>query len=249
MCFTISVKTENIEKIGRMYGEIFRSELEINFQENETYTPYYFVSGFSFPKLPVIKNDGIDLFNWGLIPNWIYDNDKAMQHRNNTLNAVSETIFEKASFKDSIIGKRCIIPINGFFEWKTEGKDKIPYYIYPSESEFFSIGGIYNIWHNKQTNEQIKTFSILTTPANGLMSEIHNIKKRMPLIIPHDKEPNWVDSDATVFDIKELMCPFDKKQMKAHVISKLANSSKNNRDIPEIIQPVVIKSGNQLSLF
>src|SRR5690606_30331646 len=149
------------------------------------YTPYYFVSGFSFPKLPVIIQDEIALFNWGLIPDWIHDNEKAMQHRNNTLNAVSETIFEKASFKASILDKRSIILVTGFFESKTVRKEKIRYFIQSSDSEFFSLAGVYNIWHDKQSHQHIQTFSLLTTPSNALMSEIHNSKKRMPLIIKH----------------------------------------------------------------
>lgn len=249
MCFTVSVKTEKIEKIGKVYGEIFRSELEINFQDTAAYTPYYFVSGFSFPKLPVIIQDEIALFNWGLIPDWIHDNEKAMQHRNNTLNAVSETIFEKASFKASILDKRCIIPVTGFFEWKTVGKEKIPYFIQPSDSEFFSLAGVYNIWHDKQSNKQIKTFSILTTPANALMSVIHNTKKRMPLIIKHGQEPQWVKPNASAASIQSMFQPYDDRQMEAYTISMLANSSRNNRNVPEIIEPEVHESESQLLLF
>jgi len=249
MCFSISVKAEKIEKIGKVYGEIFRSELEINFQETAAYTPYYFVSGFSFPKLPVIKKDGIDLYHWGLIPDWIHDTDKALQHRSNTLNAVSETVFEKVSFKDAILRQRCIIPVNGFFEWKTLGSEKIPYYIQPADGEFFSIGGIYNIWKNRRTNRQISTFSILTTLANPLMADIHNTKKRMPLIIATGDEPRWVDVNASTKIIQSLMQPFDEKRMKAYTISKMANNARNNRNVPEILQPVEYVERDQLSLF
>ena len=249
MCFTVSVKAENIEKIGKIYGEIFKSELEINFEETEAYTPYYFVSGFTFPQLPIIKENGIELYQWGLIPDWIHDPEKARKHQSNTLNAVSETVFEKASFKDSIIGKRCIVPVNGFFEWKTVGKEKMPYFIKPSDSEFFSLAGIYNNWHNPQTNQKLKTFSILTTPANRLMAEIHNTKKRMPLIIPHGEELRWVDDSVSLLAIQTLMQPFDEKLMEAYTISKMVNNARNNRNVPEIMDPVSFESENQLSLF
>lgn len=249
MCFTVSIKEEKIEKIGKIYGEIFKSELEINFEEDETYTPYYLVSGFTYPKLPIIKENGIELYQWGLIPDWIHDPEKARQHQSNTLNAVSETIFEKASFKDSIVGKRCIIPVSGFFEWKNVGKEKIPYFIKPSDSEFFSLAGIYNIWHNSQTNQKIKTFSILTTPANALMAEIHNTKKRMPIIIPHGEETRWMDVNASINSIINLMKPFDEKLMDAYTISKMANNVRNNRNVPEILEPLNFESENQLSLF
>jgi putative SOS response-associated peptidase YedK len=249
MCFSVSIKTEKIEKVGKIYGEIFRSELEINFQDTEAYTPYYFVSGFNYPKLPIIKNDGIDLYHWGFIPDWIHETDKALQHRSNTLNAVSETIFKKASFKEAILNQRCIIPVNGFFEWKTLGSKKIPYYISPTDTEFFSIGGIYNLWQNKQANLQIGTFSILTTQANPLMADIHNTKKRMPLIIATGDEPRWIDVNASTNTIQSLMQPFDEKQMTAYTISKLANNARNNRNIPEILQPVRYEEEQQLSLF
>ena len=249
MCFTVSVNIEKIEKIGKIYGEIFKSELEINFQETEVYTPYYLVSGFSFPQLPVINHDGIELYQWGFIPDWMHDPVKARQHQSNTLNAVSETIFEKASFKEAIISQRCIVPVSGFFEWKTVGKEKIPYFIKPSGSEFFSLAGIYNIWQHPQTNQRIKTFSLLTTPANPLMAEIHNTKKRMPLIINHGEEPLWVDVNAQVQSIQNLMQPFDEKLMEAYTISKMANNARNNRNVPEILDPVGFESENQLSLF
>jgi putative SOS response-associated peptidase YedK len=81
------------------------------------------------------------------------------------------------------------------------------------------------------------------------MSEIHNLKKRMPLIIPHGDEIQWVDENTTINNLKEMMQPYDDQQITAYTISKLANSSKNNRNVPEIIQPIDITSDNQLSLF
>jgi putative SOS response-associated peptidase YedK len=248
MCFSVSVTTAKVEKIGSVYGEVFGPTLAINLQETEAYTPYFFVSGFSFPRLPVITQDGISLYNWGLIPHWIHDYDKAMQHRHNTLNAVSETIFEKASFKEAIKTQRCIIPVNGFFEWKTVEKEKIPYFIQPTDGAYFSLAGIYNSWHNRQTNEIISTFSILTTPANELMAEIHNLKKRMPLIIQQGQEPHWVQPTASTASIRSMMQPYDYSRMKAYTISKMVNNSRNNRNVPEILRPVEYSQQRRMTL-
>ena len=81
------------------------------------------------------------------------------------------------------------------------------------------------------------------------MAEIHNIKKRMPLIIPHGKAPHWLAANASINSIQNMMQPFDEKFMEAYTISKVANNARNNRNVPEILEPVSFESENQLSLF
>ncbi len=198
---------------------------------------YYFVSGFIHPFLPIIKEDGVFLYEWGLIPSWVKDTSVAKEMQSKTLNAVGETVFDKPSFRKSIVAQRCLLGISGFFEWRDINKSKYPYFIRTINEEVFSLGCIYESWVDKRTGEIRNTFSILTTPANPLLEKIHNIKKRMPLIISRQDEKNWISSDASIKEINALIKPFDEKLLLANAVSKFVNSPKYDRNVPEAISP------------
>jgi putative SOS response-associated peptidase YedK len=248
MCYAITIKEDKIEKLGEKLGKAFSSQLDIKFNK-ELYKPYYFVSGFSFPELPIVIAKSIELFQWGLIPSWVKDTVTIDQLRSNTLNARSETVFEKPSFRKAIVSQRCIVPVNGFVEWQTVDKDKIPYFIKPNNSDLFLFGGLYDTWINPNTHEKVNTFSIITTDANPLMAEIHNTKKRMPFILENSKLDAWLDNLASKDTIQSLFNPYDENLMTAYKISKEVNSSKNNRNVPGILNPIEIAGESQLSLF
>ena len=154
-------------------------------------------NGFTFPKTPIITNAEpqiIQHFNWGLIPSWSKDNSI----RAYTLNARIETITEKPSFKN-YIQNRCLILADGFYEWKwldSKGKNKQKYLITLPNEELYAYAGIYSEYTDQETGETINSYSIVTTEANALMSEIHNIKKRMPIILKPEDESNWLNGVA-----------------------------------------------------
>lgn len=151
-------------------------------------------NAFTYPKTPVVANTNVQeiaLFQWGLIPTWA--KDKSIQAY--TLNAKIETLAEKPSFKNNI-NKRCIILADGFIEWQwldAKGKKKQPYLITIPNNELFAFAGIWSEWVDTQTGEVIKTYSIVTTEANNLMAEIHNTKKRMPIILNPANEMAWLN--------------------------------------------------------
>lgn len=154
-----------------------------------------FVNGFAHPNIPIILDDNPDeaiLGNWGIIPPWAKNRDGQKM----TLNARIETIGEKSSFKASV-NKRCLVLVNGFYEWKwldAKGKEKEKYYIQlDNGDEAFALGGIYNVWTDKETGEQLTSFSIVTTEANELMAEIHNTKHRMPMVLDKAIQEAWLD--------------------------------------------------------
>ena len=154
-------------------------------------------NGFTYPKSPVITNlnpQSIQLFNWGLIPNWAKD----ISIREYTLNARIETITEKPSFKNNV-KNRCLIIADGFFEWQwldAKGKQKQQYLITLQNDEPFAFAGIFSSWTDKATGEIISSYSMVTTEANPLMAEIHNTKKRMPVILTPSTENLWLAGDA-----------------------------------------------------
>lgn len=183
MCYNVQQKATLKELTERFNA---------NFELPQLYIPQSTVSGFTFPKLPVITSDKIDVFqffNWGLIPHW----SENTYIRKQTLNARLETIDEKPSFK-KITQNRCILPITGFYEWKwldSRGKRKEKYFIKGKEN-ISALAGLYDVWEDQNSNEIIHSFTLLTSKANELMSEIHNTKQRMPLLLASDEEINWL---------------------------------------------------------
>jgi putative SOS response-associated peptidase YedK len=237
MCYNIEFLERRMQKYDERYKHILPPDHSDRLVQTEL-PVYYFVSGFSHPILPIVKYDGIFLFEWGLIPFWTKDHASADDIRNKTLNAVGETVFEKPSFRKSIISKRCLLGINGFYEWREFNKQKYPYFIKTLSSDIFSLGCIYENWVDNTTGEIRNTFSILTTPANPLMEKIHNQKKRMPLILAKEDEALWIDPRLTTEQIKTCIKPYNEADMTAYTISKQANNASNNRNISEITQRV-----------
>jgi putative SOS response-associated peptidase YedK len=188
-------------------------------KESPDYVPIENANGFSHPKMPIVannKSNEIQLFEWGLIPTWA-DSERANELKKSTLNAKSETLFDLASFKEST-SKRCLILAESFYEWRTEGKRKIPYQIFIKDQEVFAMGGIYNEWKDIKTGESKFTFSIITVPANDMMAYIHNTKLRMPLILPQNLELDWLKPNLDQAQITAMMKPYKSSEMKASQI-------------------------------
>lgn len=229
MCFTVSVERKAKEAIEQFVQSNARIQNRIDFEED-----YYLVSGFSHPKLPLIMQHSVELSEWGLIPSFVNNEEKMLDIRDKTLNARSDTIHEKVSFKSSIRHQRAVLPVDGFFEWKHVGRDKVPHYIFPKDETAFFLGCIYNPWTDRQTGEIINTFSIITTDANPMMEVIHNSKKRMPLILSRDDIKRWIDPSIEIEDVNSLMKPYPESKMNAYQVSKDAGNSRINRNHPRI---------------
>jgi putative SOS response-associated peptidase YedK len=154
------------------------------FENKKGFEPTNHYNGFSFPKTPIITNENtskIQMVNWGLLPNWA----SADFDKNNTLNARIESLTQKKSFKD-ITQNRCIVLVNGFYEWQHVGCQKIKYEIGIND-ELFAFAGLYD------SNNESKTYTILTTEAKGIMIDIHNTKLRMPFALKTDMDfENWL---------------------------------------------------------
>jgi putative SOS response-associated peptidase YedK len=187
--------------------------------------------------MPIITQEEpavISMGLWGLLPAFVKSETEAQEFVMKTLNAKSEIVFEKSSYKKNVLGQRCLVPVTGFFEWRDINKKKYPYFIGLKEEEIFSLGAIYNEWLNRNTGELIKTFSIITTPPNELMSRIHNLKQRMPLIFTRAEEERWLDQTLKAEHIREMMKPLDQELMRAHTIKKFSPRANNfNEELVE----------------
>jgi putative SOS response-associated peptidase YedK len=206
---------------------IQRKELEkrfnVKFPEDPRYTPAFFQSAFNKPFMPVITGDKrgeVQLFQWGLIPFWTRDEAAAEKSRYSTANARAETVWEKSSFRKAIQSGRCLITAHGFFEYHTSPDHKIPYYIRLKDNDIFAFAGIYDSWTNSVTGEIIQTFSIITTTANPMMEKIHNLKKRMPVILSKDKEEEWINPMSSKDSITSILKPFPENLLEAYTVSR-----------------------------
>lgn len=221
MCYHYAIKAEKYE-IEQRYNAAFEDGVEFN--------PVYHTNGFAHEHLPVITQDDtgmIQLYQWG--PFNLYSKQNPMY---TTLNAVSEEILEKKTYKTNIFKKRCLVPATGFFDWMELDKEKYPYYI-ETDQKIFSFAGIFNVWKDEDQITR-KSFSILTTPANSKMSIIHNKKMRMPLILPSELESPWLKDDLTEYEIVNFFYPYPAEQMTAFSINKKNIFSKELHNTPSV---------------
>ena len=211
MCYTVKIDHTR-EELEKRFGA--------RFAESETYTTGNRISAFTLPQLPVICSDNpgvIRVFTWGLIPYWVKDIKGASEIRTKTFNAKSETLAEKPSFRNSLKRKRCLVPVTGFYEWQTLEKLKVPYYISLRSQPLVVLAGLYDQWTSRDSGEVLNTFTIITTRANPMMEEIHNLKKRMPVILSPEHEQLWLDLktepiQAGIFE------PFPEEKMQAEKV-------------------------------
>jgi putative SOS response-associated peptidase YedK len=232
MCYHTSVKLKATELI---------KVVNAPFPKQEYYLEFNHANGFAHPNLAALSVDherSINLYSWGFIPFWVKDWSAALKLRNQTLNARSEDVFSKPSFKDSIMKRRCVIPVTGFFEYKHVGKDKLPYFIHPKDHPVFYLAGIFSHWVEPSTKEVITSFSILTGAANEMMCDIHNSAKRMPLMLNKESINDWISQDLSPVSIKELMNPCDDTNMAAYTVSKDLSNKNVNSDVPSITDNV-----------
>jgi len=229
MCFSFSL-TKYQEYIEKKYKALFQPGFD--------FKPFYFKSAFDKPLIPVITGENphiIQFLEWGLIPSWVNNKDFAEKIQSGTFNARAESIFEKPSFKDSILSKRCIIITDGFFEWHESNDKKYPFYIRLDNDESFVFAGIWDLWTDPVNNETKKTFSIITTEANAKLAKIHNIKKRMPVILNDQEIQLWLDKNSGKDIIQNLMRSYPEEKIKAHSVAKIQTGNQKNACNPHII--------------
>ena len=188
MCFFIQQKVP-IKEVEERFNAIVDNP--------DTFLKSEYINGFAHLNTPIIVDETPEIistnFSWGLVPSWAKDEEI----KKYTLNAKIETVHEKASFKSSV-NKRCLIIANGYYEWKwldPKGKLKNKYEIGLHNEALFAFAGLYSHWVNQTTGEIINSYSILTTEANPLLAEIHNSKKRMPVVIKQEDESRWLNHE------------------------------------------------------
>ena len=182
----------------------------------------------------------LKIMRWGLVPSWSKDKPSGVKR----INARAENLASKPSFRHCLRKKRCLIPADGYYEWKKlpDGKTRIPYHIALENREPFAFAGLWDSWKNPD-GVTLESFTIITTKANELSSGIHD---RMPAILTPESEDAWLDPAITGRDdLLPLLAPYPSEKMIAFEVSSLVNSPRN--DTPECIRKSI--APRQGSLF
>jgi putative SOS response-associated peptidase YedK len=140
------------------------------------------------------------------------------------INARAETVSEKPSFRRAFRERRCLIPADGFYEWKRINGSKQPYYIHMKERRPFAFAGLWESWDD-DGGLTIRSCTILTTGPNALVEGIHD---RMPVILPADTYDVWLDPTSERDELTALLAPYSEDEMEAYPVSRFVNSPANN---------------------
>lgn len=174
---------------------------------------------------------------WGLIPSWAKD----LSRSTGMINARSETVAEKPSFKAAFKRRRCIVPISGFYEWQKTSAGKQPHFIHAAGDEPLAVAGIWDVW-TKGEEAYLETCALLTTDANQTVAPVHH---RMPVILEPDIWDIWLDPMIEkASDVLPLLAPCAPEKIEAHPVSRYVNSPRN--DDAKCIQPEVGETGRSL---
>jgi putative SOS response-associated peptidase YedK len=209
MCgrYTISVSPE---ELAQHFNAVAPSD----------YSPRY--NAAPSQTLPTLLNESqdgkrqIQMLSWGLVPSW----SKTRTITSKLINARGETIAEKPSFRDAFRKRRCLVLADGFYEWQRDGSKKTPMRITLKSGEPFALAGLWENWHDKETDTWLRTFTIITTEPNQLMAPIHN---RMPVILSPQDQEAWLDNSASPEIWSALVRSYPADKMMAYAVSKLIN--------------------------
>ena len=219
MCgrFTLGREPDSLLDYFHLHGEVPTFHLSYNIAPTQV-TPVVL--------LDREQNRVCRMMRWGLIPSW----SKGPDARFNMINARAETIAEKPAYRTAFRQRRCLIPADGYFEWSVQAQAKQPYYIYKQDKGLFAFAGVWEQWQSPE--QQINSFSIVTTEAKGALLRIHH---RMPVIVGPEKMDDWLLASGNHLYAK-LLADADCSDLAYHPVSNRINSAKNNS--ADLLEPI-----------
>ena len=214
MCgrYVLSAAVEElVKKYGAIPKGLFRAE------------PSYNVAPSTH--MPIVTERGDDrtvsLSRWGLVPFWAKSRDTGYS----MINARSETLDEKRSFSQPFATRRCIVPADGFYEWKKSSAGKIPYYITTPDRSLMNFAGLYELWKDDD-GKLVNSFTIITTSANKTMEDLHD---RMPAMLLPEEFDFWLDpNNSDLSALKDLLRPWPDDAMTIYRVGVEVNNARNN---------------------
>jgi putative SOS response-associated peptidase YedK len=185
--------------------------------------------------LPVVRYDtraserALDAMRWGLVPFWAKDIKVGFAN----INAKAEGIEGKPAFREAFQRRRCLVPVDNFYEWKKTAVGKQPYAIALADRRLMALAGLWETWRSP-AGERVRSFAIITTTPNELCAELHN---RMPVVLKPAAWPAWLGEEPTdAPKLKALLAPYPSEEMVAWPISPRVGNVKNND--PSLIEPI-----------
>ena len=186
-------------------------------------------------QLPVVRYDrkagerSLDLLRWGLVPYWAKDLNVGFAN----INAKAEGIETRPAFRDAFQRRRCLVPVDSFYEWKKTGTGKQPYAIALADGSLMALAGLWENWRSP-AGEWIRSFAIITTEPNELCAELHN---RMPAVLKPETWPVWLGEEAAdAASLKALLAPFPSDEMTCWPVSTRVGNVRNND--PSLIERI-----------
>jgi putative SOS response-associated peptidase YedK len=211
---------------GRYVIKSPAAKLKVRFQLDEMplFEPRYNIAPTQ--QVPIVRlgdssKSKLITARWGLIPSWAKD----AKIGNKLINARGETVAEKPSFRSAFRKRRCLVPADGFYEWKKLDGGKQPHFIHLRDEEPFAFAGLWEHWTNPNDGEVIESCTIVTTEANSLMRTLHD---RMPVILPAQDYERWLDpATQDVEALKALLRPYPSEDMTAYPVSTYVNNPRH----------------------
>jgi len=220
------------------------------YSEQPNFPPRYNIAPTQ--PIPIVRMNAekveFALVRWGLVPAWV----KEISPSKPLINARAETLLEKPSFKKAAMRRRCLLPVNGYYEWyRAKDAPPLPYYIQQKEGDLFAIAGVWEHWQDANGNE-LESAALITTQANKTLSPIHH---RMPVILDKAAQERWLNvAECSAKEVYEDLIPADDELLMAHRVSARVNKVAN--DDPELLTAIIDEpelteqdSDTQMSLF
>ena len=192
-------------------------------EDLERYNPlpnYNVAPSHVLPVISTADREHFNPFRWGLIPFWAKDRNIGYK----MINARKETILEKNTYKKLIGSKRCIVPFDGFYEWKKTPDGKQPYRIVTTDRDIFTIAGLWDKWKNED-GEDVYSFTLITQAPNETVAEIHD---RMPAVLRKEQEDMWLSDDLSPRELLDMLEPYPDEHIRAYPVSRQVNNVRNN---------------------
>jgi putative SOS response-associated peptidase YedK len=204
------------DKLAQQF-EILEEEIDVELAPRYNVAPGQMVAAVRQDRERPVRK--LSTLKWGLVPMWAKDPKVGYK----MLNARSESIADKPAYREAFKSRRCLIPADGFYEWKTEGKAKQPFHFGMKDDGIFALAGIWERWKDPK-GSMLETCSILTTSPNALREGIHD---RMPVIVRPEDYDLWLDPGfKNTEGLSDLLKPYDASQMKRYAVSTRVNSVK-----------------------
>jgi putative SOS response-associated peptidase YedK len=181
----------------------------------------------------------ITAYRWGLIPHWAKD----VKTGSRMFNARAETLTTSPAFRDAFKRRRCLVPVDSFYEWKREGAIRQPYNIERTDGRPLALAGLWAGWKDPDTETVRRTFTIITTMPNEAMADLHD---RMPVLVPDDAWDRWLDpTPADAGELIGMLQPTDQIALRIYAVSRAVNDVR--RDGAELVEPLIVEPDHEES--